>query len=46
MPKLTWEEWSKLTRDEQKEAILRFEEPENLYRPVWLNNSLLKEEKV
>ncbi len=32
MPKYTYEEFQKLTPEEKREALLRFENPSNLYR--------------
>lgn len=30
--KLTREEWDKLSREEKREALIRFEEPDSLYQ--------------
>ncbi len=42
--KLTFQEWQKLTRQEQREAIINFMEPDSIYRRK--DYSVSKEEKI
>lgn len=46
MPKLTKEQWSKLTREEKRQAVLEFREPQNIYEKPKNYYYLTKEEKV
>jgi len=42
---LTKEQWNQLSQEEKRNALLRFEEPDNIYKPK-TNYVNLNEEKI
>ena len=39
------DQWQKLTREEKREALLKFQEPDSIFKPYYVDQVLLKEEK-
>ena len=45
MTKYTNEQWEKLSREEKREALLKFQEPENIYNKEYININVIDKQR-